>query len=60
MEVDGSYLAKTEASQKLQEINDMIWIAKLTFGRGIFRILFCPMILYLDGEVVWSSLDYYT
>jgi hypothetical protein len=26
-------LAKTEASQKLQEISDMIWIVKLTFCR---------------------------
>ena len=36
------YLAKTEASQKLQEISDMIWIAKLTFCGGDFRNPFMP------------------
>ena len=37
----------------------MIWIAELTFCGGISRIIFCPMILCLDGEVVWSNLDHY-
>jgi hypothetical protein len=34
-------------------IVDMILIAKLTFCGGISRIIFCPMILCLDGEVFW-------
>ena len=31
---NGRYLAKTEASQKLNEINGMTWIAELTFCGG--------------------------
>jgi hypothetical protein len=30
----------------------------LSFYGGIFRIIFCPMILCLDGETVWSNLDH--
>jgi hypothetical protein len=55
--MDSVQLAMIEAPQKLQEISDMIWIAKLTFCGGIPRILFCPMVLCLDGEVVWSNLE---
>ena len=37
----------------------MIWIAKLTFVGVISRSLLGPMILCLDGEVVWSNLNHY-
>jgi hypothetical protein len=54
-------LAKNEASKKLQKNSDMIRIAKLTFGGGVSRILFCPMMmLCLDGEVARSNLDHDT
>ena len=52
-------LAKTEASQKLQEIRDMIWIAKVSFGGGVSKILFCPMIVCFEEEVIWSNPDHY-
>jgi hypothetical protein len=57
--MDSKSLAKTEASQKLQEISDMIYLAKLTFCGKISAILLGPMRPGLDEEDAWSHLDHY-
>ncbi|MBU4234346.1 MAG: hypothetical protein L6277_08130, partial [Desulfobacterales bacterium] len=54
------YLAMIDNYPLTRKNPDMIWIAKLTFCGGISRIIFYPMILWFDGEVVWSNLDQYT
>ena len=57
--VNGNYsqgfvqLATNETSQKFLRVEYVICIVKLTFCGGISRILFGPMILCLDREVVW-------
>jgi hypothetical protein len=56
--MDRRYLAKIETSPKLQEINDMIWIAELSFCRDQhWKNERGQMLVYQDGEVVWSSFN---
>ena len=58
--LDGKFVAMLDNYPQISENPRYDQDSEMSFCGGISRILFCPMVLCLDGEIAWSSLDHHT